>query len=89
MYYFISRFVEVQDDGHMRLVCCGKEVTGIGNVPKWDPPRRKRKLLIPKDKELEVVVDAEDNDDDEKNEKSEIESGNNLDASAPPKYFNE
>ena len=22
--------------------CCGKDVTGIGNVPKWDPPRRKK-----------------------------------------------
>jgi len=22
--------------------CCGKYVTGIGNVPKWDPPRKKR-----------------------------------------------
>ena len=31
----------------MRLRCCGKYVTGIGNVPKWDPPRRK-KLIVEK-----------------------------------------
>ena len=24
----------------MRLYCCGKAVTGIGNVPKWEPVRR-------------------------------------------------
>ena len=36
-----SRFIHVADDGHMRLRCCGKYVTGIGNVPKWDPPVRK------------------------------------------------
>ena len=29
------------------LRCCGKYVTGIGNVPKWDPPRRKK--LPPRD----------------------------------------
>ena len=34
------RFVKVGDDGHMRLYCCGKAVTGIGNVPKWEPVRR-------------------------------------------------
>lgn len=37
-----SRFIFVGDDGHMRLRCCGKYVTGIGNVPVWDPPRRKK-----------------------------------------------
>lgn len=37
-----SRFIYVGDDGHMRLRCCGKNVTGIGNVPIWDPPRRKK-----------------------------------------------
>jgi len=37
-----SRFIFVGDDGHMRLKCCGKAVTGIGNVPVWDPPRRKK-----------------------------------------------
>lgn len=36
-----SRFIHVADDGHMRLRCCGKYVTGIGNVPVWDPPKRK------------------------------------------------
>jgi len=37
-----SRFVFVGEDGHMRLHCCGKAVTGIGNVPVFDPPRRKK-----------------------------------------------
>ena len=37
-----SRFLHVSDDGHMRLRCCGKNITGIGNVPVWDPPRRKK-----------------------------------------------
>ena len=81
----------------MRLMCCGKAVTGIGNVPKWDPPRRKRKYLPDKEKEeLKVVVDVEDNEEDEEeeeeeeqNEKDEMASGNNLEASAPPKYFDE
>ena len=36
------RFIFVGEDGHMRLRCCGKYVTGIGNVPVWDPPRKKR-----------------------------------------------
>ena len=84
---FIPRFIEVEEDGHMRLMCCGKAVTGIGNVPKWDPPRRKHKLLKDleeKDKELELAVDIDDNEDDEKDEKA---SGKNGDASAPPKYF--
>jgi len=79
-----SRFIEVQEDGHMRLMCCGKAVTGIGNVPKWDPPRRKHKLLTEKDKELELAIDVDDNEDDENDEKA---SGKNGDASAPPKYF--
>ena len=65
-------------------MCCGKAVTGIGNVPKWDPPRRKHKLLTEKDKELELAVDVDDNEDDEHDEKA---SGKNGDASAPPKYF--
>uniref|UniRef100_A0A0K2TXH1 Uncharacterized protein n=1 Tax=Lepeophtheirus salmonis TaxID=72036 RepID=A0A0K2TXH1_LEPSM len=38
-----SKFIYVGDDGHMRLSCCGKYVTGIGNVPKWDPPPRRLK----------------------------------------------
>ena len=70
----------------MRLICCGKAVTGIGNVPKWDPPRRKHKLLTEKDKELELAVDVDDPDEEEKDEKA---SGKNGDASAPPKYFDE
>ncbi len=36
----LSKFIHVADDGHMRLRCCSKYVTGIGNVPRWDPPRR-------------------------------------------------
>jgi hypothetical protein len=43
---FCSRFIHVADDGHMRLRCCGKYVTGIGNVPRWDPPRKKERPLI-------------------------------------------
>ena len=39
-----SRFLHVSDDGHMRLRCCGKNITGIGNVPVWDPPRRAAKF---------------------------------------------
>ena len=27
-----SRFVFVGEDGHMRLHCCGKAVTGIGKI---------------------------------------------------------
>ena len=37
-----SRFVQVTDDGHMRLKCCGKYVTGIGNVPIMDIPNTNR-----------------------------------------------
>ncbi len=37
-----SRFINVADDGHMRLRCCGKDVTGIGNVPIWDNPRKSK-----------------------------------------------
>ncbi len=32
---------------NFRLRCCGKYVTGIGNVPKWDPPHRKELLVKP------------------------------------------
>ena len=35
-----SRFIFVGDDGHMRLKCCGEFVTGIGNVPLLEPPRK-------------------------------------------------
>jgi hypothetical protein len=37
-----SRFIHTADDGHMRLRCCSKYVTGIGNVPKIDNPRKVR-----------------------------------------------
>ncbi len=37
-----SRFIHTADDGHMRLRCCGKYVTGIGNVPKIENPRKIR-----------------------------------------------
>lgn len=50
--FFLFRFIHVADDGHMRLRCCGKYVTGIGNVPKWDPPRHKK---------LEEGPEADDN----------------------------
>ena len=41
----------------MRLVCCGKPVTGIGNVPKWDPPRRKRfKKLVDDQKDIFSII---------------------------------
>ena len=87
--YIIFRFIEVADDGHMRLMCCGKAVTGIGNVPKWDPPRRRHKLLPDKEKDLEVVVDAGDNEEEEQHENGEISSDTHLEASAPPKYSDE
>ena len=33
----------------MRLYCCGKAVTGIGNVPKWEPVSRggDKHLVVP------------------------------------------
>ena len=33
----------------MRLYCCGKAVTGIGNVPKWEPVSRggDKQLVVP------------------------------------------
>ena len=37
-----SRFIHTADDGHMRLRCCGKYVTGIGNVPRIENPRKIR-----------------------------------------------
>ncbi len=33
----------------MRMYCCGKAVTGIGNVPRWDPPVRDKSLLVKAD----------------------------------------
>lgn len=37
-----SRVIDIADDGHMRIKCCGKIVTGIGNVPPYEVPRRKK-----------------------------------------------
>ena len=36
------RVIDIADDGHMRIKCCGKIVTGIGNVPPYEIPRRKK-----------------------------------------------
>ena len=36
------RLINVGDDGHMRLKCCGKIVTGIGNVPPYEVPRKRK-----------------------------------------------
>jgi len=41
-----SRFIHTGDDGHMRLKCCGKYVTGIGNVPMVEVPKRKKSMLL-------------------------------------------
>ena len=73
----------------MRLICCGKPVTGIGNVPKWDPPRRK-KITKKKEeeKDLKVVIDEGD-EDKEADEKDNEGSDENLEASAPPKFLDE
>ena len=44
-----SRFIYVGEDGHMRLHCCGKSVTGIGKIlklyfwPKNDGEKSSRK----------------------------------------------
>lgn len=85
-----SRSIEVTGDGHMRLMCCGKAVTGIGNVPKWDPPKRKQKFRLLKNGDLQVIVDdPNEKKDDEKKEKEECASNDDVDASAPPKYLDE
>ena len=71
----------------MRMICCGKAVTGIGNVPKWDPPRRKRfQKLDNEEKDLKVVVDTGD-DEKGQTEENEMASINDMEASAPPKSF--
>ena len=31
------------EDGHMRIYCCGKAVTGIGHVVVYKPPPQKEK----------------------------------------------
>ena len=74
----------------MRLMCCGNAVTGIGNVPKWDPPKRKQKFKMLKNGDLQVIVnDPNEKKDDEKKEKEECASDDDVDASAPPKYLDE
>jgi hypothetical protein len=35
-----SKFTETGDDGHMRIFCCGKAVTGIGNVVVYKKPSK-------------------------------------------------
>jgi hypothetical protein len=55
------RFIKVAADGHLRLYCCGKPVTGIGNVPKWDPPIRDKSHLV----KPNAAADEEDDDDGE------------------------
>ena len=37
-----NRMIDVGEDGHMRLKCCGKFVTGIGNVPPYAIPKRRK-----------------------------------------------
>ena len=40
----------------MRLYCCGKAVTGIGNVPKWEPVRRNNdKVLTDSGDEIKIL----------------------------------
>ncbi len=45
----------IGEDGHMRIFCCGRAVTGIGHVVVYKPPPKKEK---PKKRN----VDAEKND---------------------------
>ena len=90
MFLSYLRFIETASDGHMRLMCCGNAVTGIGNVPKWDPPKRKQKFKMLKNGDLQVIVnDPNEKKDDEKNEKEELASDEEVDASAPEKYLDE
>ena len=37
-----NRMIDVGEDGHMRLKCCGKFVTDIGNVPPYAIPKRRK-----------------------------------------------
>ncbi|XP_023322370.1 uncharacterized protein LOC111696850 [Eurytemora carolleeae] len=37
-----SRFIFIGDDGHMRIICCGNAVTGIGNVAVYTPPTKSK-----------------------------------------------
>jgi len=37
-----SKLVFTGDDGHMRIICCGKAVTGIGNVAVYNPPSKSK-----------------------------------------------
>ena len=45
----------IGEDGHMRIFCCGRAVTGIGHVVVYKPPPKKEK---PKKRN----VDEEKND---------------------------
>ena len=45
----------IGEDGHMRIFCCGRAVTGIGHVVLYKPPPKKEK---PKKRN----VDAEKNE---------------------------
>lgn len=37
-----SKLIFTGDDGHMRIICCGKSVTGIGNVSVYTPPNKNK-----------------------------------------------
>ncbi len=54
-YLVFFRFMYIGEDGHMRIFCCGRAVTGIGHVVVYKPPPKKEK---PKKRN----VDAEKND---------------------------
>jgi hypothetical protein len=45
----------IGEDGHMRIFCCGRAVTGIGHVVVYKPPPKKEKAK-------KRNVDAEKND---------------------------
>ena len=40
---FMFRFMYTGEDGHMRIFCCGKSVTGIGHVVVYKPPPKKER----------------------------------------------
>jgi len=37
-----SKFMFIGDDGHMRIFCCGKALTGIGDVAVYKPPSKSK-----------------------------------------------